>query len=136
MPMEANFWRRPSSFSTSAVSRWSRATMAGSVLAGAKMPNHTVTSTPLSLGCSAMLGTSGSAAERVPSVTPKAFTRPALTCWLVNGIGSMARSTWLPMRSVTICAPTLYGTCVICTPPIWLNISPATCSEVPMPEVA
>ena len=49
---------------------------------------------------------------------------------------SIARSTWLPTTSVTICAPPRYGTWVMNTLPWSLISSIARCSTVPMPDVA
>src|SRR4051812_27259457 len=85
----------------------SRSTIAAGVFAGAKRPVHATMSKPLSSGISASVGISGALASRCGTVMASAFTLPAFTCGSVATVTSIARSNWLPMRSLTICAPPL-----------------------------
>src|SRR5438132_1617249 len=64
------------SFIKTAISLYSRATIAGSVLAGANMPYQTVTLTFFSSVCSPSDGRSGASTDRSGSVMPKTLMLP------------------------------------------------------------
>ncbi|MNT27101.1 hypothetical protein D3C72_1627170 [compost metagenome] len=80
-----------------------------------------------------MVGTSGSAGERVALVTASARRRPAFTCGSEPGRLSNISCTWLASRSAIAGPLPLYGTCTISTPAIDLNSSPDRWLVVPLP---
>ena len=100
------------------------------------MPCQTDTSAPRHAGTLANGKASGMAAEALSAITPYTRSLPARACWMTIDSGSTARSSWLPLRSLTICTPVRYGTWTMSTPPRCLSNSPPRCSEVPTPELA
>ena len=88
--------------------------MACGVRAGTKMPFHAAYSYP-GTPLSAMVGTLGSAAERLALPTPSALRRPALICGNTAGTLLNAICIWPLITSVIACPPPLYGTCTMFT---------------------
>src|SRR5688572_559324 len=112
--------------------------MSAGAPAGASKPNHDDASKPLSGAppASAMVGRSGTAAERTALVTASAFSLPALMCGSALGRLSNIRSQFPPIRSINAGPEPRYGRCSMKVPVIDLNNSADRWIEVPLPELA
>ena len=81
-------------------SRFSRSTTGAGVPAGARIPNHPITSKPGST-VSATVGTSGNAVERCLDVTARARSLPDLTWPIDPETVSKTKSISPPMSAVS-----------------------------------
>ncbi|MNR00373.1 hypothetical protein D3C85_1161430 [compost metagenome] len=99
---------------------------------GADRPNQIVTSKP-GRPASAIVGTLGSASERVAPVTPSALTLPVeMYCTWLDTVSNIIEMR-PPSKSVNAAAEPLYGTWTISMPAIDLNNSPDKWLELPLP---
>ena len=101
-----------------------RMTISGGVEAGASKPNQGATAKPARPD-SAIVGTFGSAAERLLLVTASPRTRPDWMWLTSEGMLLKTESTLPPIRSVIAGAAPLYGTWISCTPAPLPNIAPS-----------
>src|SRR6218665_406048 len=108
----------------SLMARWSASTMAAGVFAGASTPHHVLTS-KLAMPASAIVGTPGNSGERCALVTASTGSLPSRTNGRMVGTVEKNRSTRPDSNSTVAGLLPLNGTCVICKPAFWRNISPA-----------
>src|SRR6218665_115981 len=99
-------------------------TMAAGVFAGASTPHHVLTS-KLAMPASAIVGTPGNSGERCALVTASTGSLPSRTNGRMVGTVEKNRSTRPDSNSTVAGLLPLNGTCVICKPAFWRNISPA-----------
>ena len=100
MPCEASVLTTSAGFTAFAASSLSFCTIAGGVPGGARMPYQPVI-TKVGKPSSCMVGTSGSAAERLVPVTASGVTLPSLAWTDITGMASNIASMWPPSRSLS-----------------------------------
>src|SRR6185369_12278872 len=100
---------------------------------GATMPNQVTNSYPGS-PASADVGYCGADLRRSDCATARIFRRPASTGARTAPRPTKVSWTWPPTVSFTAGPAPRYGTCRISTPAAALNISPARCGAVPLPD--
>ena len=105
------------------------------VRAGANMPYQPPSSTTPSTPASAMVGTSGSAAQRFPPAKAIGRSLPARMCGIESG--GVTNIIWMcpPIRSEMAGPAPLYGACATLMPAREVNSSVARCSALPKPGV-
>src|SRR5262245_57270807 len=109
-------------------------TIARGVLGGATTPYHATASKPGSV--SAMAGTSGSDAMRLPAATASSLSWPPFTSGSDTPRLSNMISTLPPTRSCRAGAEPRYGTCWNFTLAIIWNSSDVRCEVEPLPWLA
>src|SRR5574338_1073708 len=83
-----------------------------------------------------MVGTSGSASERLALVTASARRRPAWICGVVGGMAVQPIGTWLPTTAATAGPAPPYGTAVKSALVVSARSRAERSGVVPMPGVA
>ncbi len=83
-----------------------------------------------------MVGTSGSAAERVVLSTASARMVPSVTNGTEGASTTKAIGVWPPSVDCSACPELLNGTATRSSPSEWRKISPDRCGVVPAPEWA
>ena len=83
-----------------------------------------------------MVGTSGSAAERLPVLTASASSWPPRICPTAVVSGVQVNCVRPPMVSVTDSGDPFRGTCTASMPAAMRNFSALMCAALPTPAVA
>ena len=102
---------------------------------GAITPYQLVTSKP-TMPSSSKVGTSGSCGTRRGVEIASARSFPLLMCSTTGGMVSKFMATTPASRSPIACPLPLYGMWTMSTPASCLNISPARCWVLPVPDEA
>src|ERR1700687_3011591 len=109
--------------------------MSRDVPAGASTPNHDGTSNP-GKPDSAIVGTCGTAGDRVLFATASTRSLPAFADGMTAASPPNETATWPPSRSLIAAPLPLYGTCTMSIFAMMLNSAPARCDGAPMPADA